>query len=68
VHAQDRGDTDRAACLWRKIFGVAFPEPPGGCPADDASAGIGEGVSIGGLAGTGVGIDEPRPVTDVPQG
>lgn len=67
VHAQERGDTERAACLWRRIFGDAFPEPPEGCPAEDESSGIGEGVAIGGLAGS-VGVDKPRPVTDVPQG
>jgi hypothetical protein len=68
IHAQERGDTDRAACLWRKIFGDAFPEPAGGCPADDDNSTIGEGVAIGGLTGGTVGVDEPRPVTDVPQG
>jgi hypothetical protein len=68
IHAQDRGETDRAACLWRKIFGDAFPEPESGCAADADTSSIGDGVSIGGLAGGAVGVDKPRPVTDVPQG
>jgi len=69
VRAQDDGDSDRAACLWRKVFGDAFPEPPGGCQDDEETSSIGEGVSIGGLAGGGaIGVDKPRPVTDVPQG
>lgn len=68
VAAQDRGDTDRAACLWRSIFGDAFPEPEGGCSNDDAeeSASIGPGFGIG--VGTGVGVTEKRPVRDAPQG
>lgn len=68
VHAQDRGDTDQAACLWRKVFGDAFAEPEGGCPADDGTSAIGDGVAIGGLVGGTIGVDKPRPVTDVPQG
>ena len=35
VSAQDQGDTDRAACLWRQVFGDAFPEPDGGCLEPD---------------------------------
>ncbi|MGO8905455.1 MAG: hypothetical protein ACLQMH_07505 [Solirubrobacteraceae bacterium] len=62
VVAQDEGDTDRAACLWRTIFGEAFPEPPDGCPAQPSKN--------GGLAGVAVGIGavRPRPVKDAPQG
>ena len=71
VSAQDQGDTDRAACLWRSVFGDAFPEPEGGCPDSGASDneesafgpfGIGTGIA------TGIGISDPRPVTDAPQG
>jgi predicted nucleotidyltransferase len=29
--AADRDDHKNAICLWRKIFGPVFPEPPGGC-------------------------------------
>lgn len=64
VNAQEDGDTDRAACLWRNVFGDAFPEPPDGC-ADDDDSKIGDGLTVG--IG-GVGVTQPRPVTDVPQG
>jgi predicted nucleotidyltransferase len=39
VEAQRRGETDRAACLWRKVFGGdLFPAPPQGC--DDATGAL----------------------------
>jgi len=69
VNAQDAGETDRAACLWRRVFGEDFPAPEGGCEGDDDE---GEGglfnitTGVGGAAG--IGIDRPRPVTDAPQG
>jgi hypothetical protein len=71
VSAQDQGDTERAACLWRSTFGDAFPEPEGGCPdsggSEDEESGFGPfGVGTGAV--TGIGIDDPRPVTDAPQG
>jgi hypothetical protein len=31
VAAEDRGETDLAACFWREVFGDIFPAPPGGC-------------------------------------
>lgn len=31
VEAAGRGETRQAMCLWRKVFGDIFPEPPGGC-------------------------------------
>ncbi len=68
--AQDSGETDRAACLWRRVFGDAFPEPEDGCESseDETEAsgtfGIGSGAAAGGI----IGIDEPRPVRDSPQG
>lgn len=66
VDAAQAGETDRACCLWRKVFGSAFPEPEGGCDdADDSSSGAGFNVGLGAGA---IGIDEPRPVTDAPQG
>ena len=72
INAQDAGDTDRAACLWRKIFGDEFPEPDAGC-ADDTDDGAGGlfniGAGVGAGAGAGqIGVDRPRPVTDAPQG
>ncbi len=65
VIAQEDGDTDRAACLWREVFGEDFPAPDCGCETTDESSSIGEGLAIG---VTGIGITKPRPVTDAPQG
>jgi len=65
VTAQADGDTDRAACLWRSIFGDAFPEPTGGCDQADASDGAG---ALGVGLGIGIGTHKPRPVKDAPQG
>lgn len=64
VNAHDDGDTDRAACLWRSIFGEAFPPPPGGCEQFESGAGTGA-VGVGLLIGTG---SKKRPVKDAPQG
>jgi hypothetical protein len=58
--ARERGETDEAACLWRKLFGDAFPEPEGGC------GGIEWGGAIGG--GAGVVVSRPRKPKDTPQG
>jgi predicted nucleotidyltransferase len=76
VNSQDAGETDRAACLWRNVFGDAFPEPEDGCPVaaeeDDGSGTfyIGTGAAAAGMAAAGgrIGVDRPRPVTDAPQG
>jgi hypothetical protein len=71
VSAQDQGDTDRAACLWRSIFGEAFPEPEDGCPDDNEGEAEDSGFGpfgIGTGETTGIGISDPRPVTDAPQG
>jgi len=61
VIAQEHGDTNRAACRWRSVFGDAFPEPEDGCPADTNALGP---ISVG----VGIGTTTPRPVTDAPQG
>jgi hypothetical protein len=58
VTAQDRGDTDEAACHWRKVFGSIFPEPPGGCGSGAAA------LAVGGIAAT----PKRRPVRNAPQG
>jgi hypothetical protein len=73
ISAEDQGDTDRAACLWRSIFGDPFPEPEGGCAnadedEDEESAFGPFGIGTGAGAATGIGISDPRPVTDAPQG
>lgn len=65
VVAQEQGETDHAACLWRSVFGEAFPVPPGGCPAKESKA---RTVVGAGAAAAGVGAVRPRPIRDAPQG
>jgi hypothetical protein len=65
VNAQDANETDRAACLWRRVFGEDFPAPDGGCGSDE-NGGL-FNIGVGGATGV-VGVDRPRPVTDAPQG
>lgn len=60
VEAEARGDTNRAACLWRVVFGPIFPEPPGGC-------GNGGAAVVGGATAISV-PRRPRPVQEAPQG
>jgi hypothetical protein len=62
VVAQEQGETEHAACLWRSVFGEAFPEPPGGCPVKQSKA------RTVGAAAVGVGTVRPRPIRDAPQG
>ena len=31
IEAAARGELRQAMCLWRKVFGSIYPEPPGGC-------------------------------------
>lgn len=70
IDAQDCGETDRAACLWRRVFGDAFPEPDDGCadPEEEKEASGTFGIGTGAAGGGAIGIDEPRPVRDSPQG
>jgi len=68
INAQDAGDTDEAACHWRKVFGENFPEPEGGCPSDgdgDANGGahFNIGTGAGAAAGAGAGADKPNELT-----
>jgi hypothetical protein len=51
--AQARGDTDEAICLWRRVLGTEFPEPPAGCGS----------AAAGPLAAPAV-LVRPRPVRD----
>lgn len=68
VNAQDAGDSDRAGCLWRGVFGDAFPEPPGGCDEDDDESSR-AAFNIGtGAAATGIGVDRSHSILDAPQG
>lgn len=67
--ARDNGESDRAACHWKRVFGDPFPGPPDGCPEEEEgeeSGVLGTGIGIG--VGSKVGIDRPRPVKDAPQG
>ena len=61
VEAEERGDTDEAACLWRSIFGPIFPEPEGGC-----GSGNGRGIAAG--AAAAIPARPKRTVRDAPQG
>jgi hypothetical protein len=56
--AAERGQIDRAICLWREIF-ASIPEPEGGCKTHLAPA-------TSGLAG--VTVSSPRRVRDLQQG
>jgi len=77
VNAQGAGDTDDAACHWRKVFGENFPEPEDGCPSDDdGGSDGGAGFNIGtGAAGAAAAADADKPkrpkkrkVINAPQG
>ncbi len=59
VTAQDRDDTDEAACRWRKVFGPIFPEPEGGCGGNGKVI-----AAAGAIAAT----PRRRPVRNAPQG
>jgi hypothetical protein len=59
VEAEERDDTDEAACLWRSIFGDIFPSPPGGC---------GNGRRRAAAAAAVIPARPRRPVRDAPQG
>lgn len=60
--AESSGDTERAICLWREVFGNDFPEPPRGCGSAIAA--------VAGLAGLGAARprDHRRPAKEAPQG
>jgi hypothetical protein len=62
--AQGRGETDEAGCLWRQLFGDAFPEPDGGCSKFNLGSAIGVGIG----SGVGAPSPRPRPIRDTPQG
>lgn len=61
VNLEDRGDVAAAQCLWRKVFGEIFPEPPEGC---DEGGGLRRAA---GAAGAAAAIPRRR-VQDVEQG
>lgn len=54
--AADKGRT--AMCLWRDVFGDAYPEPTGGCG--------GSGPAVVGVAAATA--EAARPIVDAPQG
>ncbi len=57
VDAAGRSHTDRAMCLWHKLFGDIYPEPPGGC----------DGGGQSGIAAVPL-LRPKRPIVDAPQG
>jgi hypothetical protein len=57
VDAAGRGHTDKAMCLWHKLFGDIYPEPPGGC----------DGGGQSGIAAVPL-VRPKRPIVDAPQG
>ena len=57
VDAAGRGHTDKAMCLWRKLFGDIYPEAPGGC----------DGAGQSGIAAVPL-VRPKRPIVDAPQG
>jgi hypothetical protein len=63
-------DLDRAVCLWRQVFGRAFPEPPGGCGGLGGKASQGSGAALFGAGATGLAAATAprRRIRDVPQG
>jgi hypothetical protein len=61
VEAEERDDTEEAACLWRSVFGQIFPEPPGGCGNGTRRAAV-----VGGAAA--LPARPRRTVRDAPQG
>ena len=69
VDAEAAGDLDRAVCLWRRVFGPAFPEPPGGCSAtSDKTASRSASALFGAATGTAATAAPRRRIRDVPQG
>jgi hypothetical protein len=70
LDAAAANDLDRAVCLWRQVFGAAFPEPPSGCAGlgDNASRGSGTALFGAGAAGMAAATVPRRRIRDVPQG
>jgi hypothetical protein len=57
VDAAGRGHTDKAMCLWHKLFVDIYPEAPGGC----------DGGGQSGIAAVPL-VRPKRPIVDAPQG
>ncbi len=70
LDAWTAGELDLAVCLWRQVFGPAFPEPASGCAGLGGKASRGSGVALFGAAAVGVGAvaARARRIRDVPQG
>jgi hypothetical protein len=69
LDASAADDLDRAVCLWRQVFGPAFPEPPSGCAGLGANSSRGSGAALFGAATAAAAVAaRPRRIRDVPQG
>ena len=49
VVAAQRGKIEDAQCLWRKLLGEIFPEPPGGCAKESNGSGVQVGATASAL-------------------
>lgn len=69
LQAATDDDLDRAVCLWRQVFGPAFPQPPSGCSGHGGNDARGAGAALFGAGATGATTAAPRRrIRDVPQG
>lgn len=64
VDAAGRDDAATAMCLWRQVFGDAYPEPDGGCSGTGSAV-----VGAAAAAAVTAAVRRPkRPIRDAPQG
>jgi len=70
LDADAADEADRAVCLWRQVFGPAFPEPPSGCAGTRGTTARRSATALFGAAtaGTASASTRPRRIRDFPQG
>lgn len=70
LDADAADETDRALCLWRQVFGPAFPEPPTGCAGTRGTTARGSATALFGAATAAAASTPARPrrIRDFPQG
>jgi Second Messenger Oligonucleotide or Dinucleotide Synthetase domain len=63
-------DLDGAVCMWRQVFGPAFPEPPSGCAGLGGKASRSSATALFGAGASGMAAATAprRRIRDVPQG